>query len=111
MDRMNEVVVEQLPGEPFARTRALARYDQDEILKVIGRDLQEEYQVEFALHRCGTVAETVVGTPAGVEVPEWILAANTRSIFARIVKEDGTSRKILLEIEIPVTDRPVMEKR
>lgn len=107
----NEVIVEWMPGKSFVRTRALARYDQDEILKVIGCDLPEGYQVEFALHRCGTVAETVAGTPAGVEVPEWILAANTRSIFARIVKEDGTSRKMILEIEIPVTDRPVMEKR
>lgn len=107
----NEVIVEWMPGKSFVRTRALTRFDYGQILKIIGEEVPAEYEVEFALHKCGTVAEMAEGNPAGIEVPERILAASTKSIFARIVKKDGISRKVLLEIEIPVTDSPTVETR
>lgn len=73
----NEVIVEWMPGKSFVRTRALTRFDYGQILKIIGEEVPAEYEVEFALHKCGTVAEMAEGNPAGVRIPDWLLEACT----------------------------------
>ena len=102
MGALNEVIAEWKPGKLLVGTSALTRFDYGQILKIIGGELPAEYDVEFALKECGMIDETAEGTPAGVRIPDWLLEACTHHIYAWVVIKDGTSRKTLFEIDIPV---------
>lgn len=111
MGVLNEVIAEWKPGESLVGTSALTRFDYGQILKIIGGELPEEYDVEFALHEHGTIDETAEGDPAGVRIPDRLLQACTQHIYAWVVIKNGNSRKTLFEIVIPVRKRPAIETR
>ena len=87
-----------------AETSALWQYDYGQILKIIGLDLPDTYEVHFSNSERGA-AKTAIGGPDGVIIPDEYLTSGEKIfawIFLHTGADDGETR---YKITIPVRRR------
>lgn len=93
-------------GQTFVTATRLWQGDYGQILKILGLDLPDYYEMHFASSKDGT-PETQVGTPDGVSIPNKFLRNNGYIyawVFLHAGEDDGETK---YQIKIPVEEKGI----
>ena len=106
----NHILDVRFCGQKYYRTRAVTRYDYGQILRFIGFDLPDAFEVHFALAGSNT-AITQIGSDNIVTIPDELIRTNA-SIRAWLFLHDAeTDGETVYTIGIPVMDRAMPTDR